>query len=108
MNYRIFLDTANVKEIEEALETGVVSGIATNPNKMANVCRKYEDVIKDIRSFFDGPIAVEAIPTETEEIIEEAKRLNDLSENIVASSIISSVSVGIASTEMCIRDRLNS
>ncbi len=83
MDYRIFLDTANVKEIEEAVETGIVAGIATNPNKMANVGRKYEDVIKDIRSFFDGPIAVEAIPTETEEIIEEAKRLNDLSENIV-------------------------
>jgi len=83
MDYRIFLDTADVKEIEEALETGIVSGIATNPNKMANVGRKYEDVIKDIRSFFDGPIAVEAIPTETEDIIKEAERLSSLSKNIV-------------------------
>ena len=50
MDYRVFLDTANVKEIEDALSTGIVHGIATNPNKMATVGRKYEDVIRDIRS----------------------------------------------------------
>ncbi len=69
MAYRIFLDTANVDEIREAVSTGIVSGIATNPNKMAQVGRKYADVIKDIRAFFEGPIAVEAISTKAEDII---------------------------------------
>lgn len=81
--YRIFLDTANVEEIREAVSTGIVHGIATNPNKMAKVGRRYEDVISDIRSFFDGPIAVEAISRGHEDIIKEAKRLSKIADNIV-------------------------
>ena len=83
MAFRIFLDTANVDEIRDAVSTGIVDGIATNPNKMAKVGRKYEDVIADIRKFFDGPIAVEAISTQADAIVEEAKRLSTISKNIV-------------------------
>ncbi|WP_066684140.1 transaldolase family protein [Christensenella intestinihominis] len=83
MDYRIFLDTADVKEIEDAVQTGIVDGIATNPNKMAQVGRKYEEVIRDIRSFFDGPVAVEAVTTKAEDIIEEAQRLSNLAKNMV-------------------------
>lgn len=83
MAYRIFLDTADVSEIERALRTGIVDGIATNPNKMARVNRKYADVIRDIRSIFDGPVAVEAISTKAEDIIEEAQRLSGMAKNMV-------------------------
>jgi len=83
MSYRIFLDTADVGEIREAVSTGIVDGIATNPNKMSQVNRKYEDVICDIRKFFDGPIAVEAISRQCDDIIAEATRLSKISKNIV-------------------------
>ena len=83
MKYRIFLDTANIKEIEESLKTGIVAGIATNPNKMSKAGRTYEDVLKDIRSIFDGPVAVEAISTKAEDIINEAQELSSMSENMV-------------------------
>ena len=83
MAIRIFLDTANVKEIEDALKTGIVGGIATNPNKMAQVGRKYADVVRDIRSIFDGPIAVEAISTIADDIIPEAKRLTEMASGLV-------------------------
>ena len=83
MAYRIFLDTANVDEIREAVSTGIVDGIATNPNKMAQVGRKYADVVNDIRAFFDGPIAVEAISTQWEDIVVEAKKLSAMAPNIV-------------------------
>lgn len=83
MNYRIFLDTANVEEIRDAVSTGIVAGIATNPNKMAQVGCRYEDVIGDIRTFFDGPIACEAISTKAEDIIEGAKRLSGIAKDIV-------------------------
>jgi len=81
--YRIFLDTANIHEIEDALSTGIVDGIATNPNKRFQVSRKYADVITDIRSIFDGPVAVEAISTTAPEIIEEAQRLSAMAKNMV-------------------------
>ncbi|MHB1454412.1 MAG: transaldolase family protein [Saccharofermentanales bacterium] len=83
MAFRIFLDTANVDEIREAVKTGIIDGIATNPNKMAKVGRRYEDVIYDIRSFFDGPIAVEAMSTQCDAIVEEATRLSKISSGIV-------------------------
>ena len=83
MSYRIFLDTANVDEIRETVSTGIVAGIATNPNKMAQVGRRYEEVIKEIRTFFDGPVACEAISTNAEDIVEEAKRLSDIANNVV-------------------------
>lgn len=83
MDYRIFLDTANVKEIEDALTTGIVHGIATNPNKMATVGRRYEDVIRDIRSIFDGPVALEAISRNADDIVEEAQRLSAIADNLV-------------------------
>ena len=83
MAFRIFLDTANVDEIRDAVSTGIIDGIATNPNKMAQVGRRYIDVINDIREFFSGPIAVEAISQNAGDIIAEARELSKMAENIV-------------------------
>lgn len=82
MAFRIFLDTADIGEIKDAVSTGIVAGIATNPNKMAKVGRKYEEVIDEISSFFSGPIAVEAISAKAEDIVEEAQRLSKLGPNM--------------------------
>ena len=79
---RIFLDTANVEEIYEAVSTGIVAGVATNPNKIRCAGRTYAQVISDIRSFFKGPVAVEAVSIKADDIVEEAKRLSDMSENM--------------------------
>lgn len=98
MDYRIFLDTADVRQIEEALKTGIVAGIATNPNKMATVGRKYEDVIKDIRTIFDGPIAVEALSTKSEDIIEEAQRLVQIADNLVVKVPVNTEGIKAIST----------
>ncbi len=82
MALRIFLDTANVGEIRDAVSTGIVAGIATNPNKMAKAGMRYETVVEEITSFFNGPIAVEAISTKAEDIIEEAQKLSKLGPNM--------------------------
>jgi transaldolase len=82
MDFRIFLDTADVGEIREAVSTGIVAGIATNPNKMAKAGKTYETVIDEITSFFNGPIAVEAISEKSEDIVEEAQRLSKLGPNM--------------------------
>jgi transaldolase len=82
MAFRIFLDTADVEEIRDAVSTGIVAGIATNPNKMAKAGRKYEAVVEEISSFFKGPIAVEAISTKAEDIVPEAQKLSKLGPNM--------------------------
>lgn len=75
-DYRIFLDTAETTQIRDAVSTGLVDGIATNPQKVAQSGKSYRQVVEEIRAFFDGPIAVQAIGTTTEEVCACARRLH--------------------------------
>ena len=70
-------------EIRQAVSTGIVGGIATNPNKMARSGKTYEQAISEITAFFDGPIAVEAISTKAEDIVAEAQKLTKLGSKMV-------------------------
>lgn len=80
---RLFIDTAEVEEIREAVKTGVVAGIAMNPGKIAQTGRKTEEIVSEIREFFAGPISVQGIDEKAEDIVKEAKRLAKLSHDIV-------------------------
>ena len=77
-NYRIFLDTADVNQIKDAVNTGLIDGVATNPQKVAQSRQSYRQVVKAIRQFFDGPIAVQAIGETAEEICACARRLHEI------------------------------
>ncbi len=78
----IFLDTADVDEIREAVSTGIIDGIATNPEKIAASGKSYRRVVEEIRRFFDGPLAVQAIGKSSDEIVKHALSLHRLSENL--------------------------
>ncbi|OEF99856.1 fructose-6-phosphate aldolase [Vulcanibacillus modesticaldus] len=80
---KFFIDTANVEEIREAAKWGILSGVTTNPSLIAKEGRKLEDVIKEIDEIVDGPISAEVIGLEAEKMIEEAKELVKISDNIV-------------------------
>jgi transaldolase len=75
---RIFLDTADIAQIKDAVSTGLVDGIATNPQKVAQSGKSYRQVVEEIRKFFDGPIAVQALGKTTEEICQCARRLHQI------------------------------
>ena len=74
--YRIFLDTAELAEIKDAVSTGFVDGIATNPNKIAQSGKTYRQVLDEIRQFFEGPIAFQAMGNTTDEIIRHALEIH--------------------------------
>ena len=78
MNYRIFLDTADVAQIRDASSTGLIDGVATNPEKVAASGKSYRQVVEEIRQFYDGPIAVQAVGQTTQEICECARRLHSI------------------------------
>jgi transaldolase len=78
-----FIDTAIVEEIKEAASWGIVDGVTTNPTKLAQAGRPLMEVVEEICQIVDGPISVEAVSTETNQIIEEARKLAALHENIV-------------------------
>ncbi len=75
---RIFLDTADLDQIKDAVSTGLIDGIATNPNKIAASGKTYAKVLEEIRRFFDGPVAFQAMGTSTEEIIRHAKEIHNM------------------------------
>jgi len=80
---KFFIDTADVREIREAHELGLVDGVTTNPSLIAKSGRKFEDVIKEIVSIVDGPISAEVISLDAAGMLEEAKELVKIHENIV-------------------------
>jgi transaldolase len=75
---RIFLDTADTSQIRDAVSTGLVDGVATNPQKVAESGKSYRQVVEEIREFFDGPIAVQAVGRSIEEICQCARRLHQI------------------------------
>ena len=78
-----FIDTAKVAEIKEALSWGVVDGVTTNPTKLAQAGRRFREVVEEICSLAPGPVSVEAVSTEAGRMIDEARGLAALHENIV-------------------------
>jgi transaldolase len=80
---KFFIDTANVEEIKEINEWGVVDGVTTNPSLIAKEGRVFEEVIKEITNIVDGPISAEVISLESSGMIEEALELVKIHKNIV-------------------------
>ncbi len=80
---KFFIDTADVNEIREAHELGLVDGVTTNPSLIAKSGRKFKDVIKEITSIVDGPISAEVVSLDHDGMIKEAKELAKIHKNIV-------------------------
>jgi len=79
---KIFLDTANLKQIKEAASWGIVDGVTTNPTLVSKEDMKFEDLIKKICKIVPGPVSVESVSTKAKDIIEEARGLAKLADNI--------------------------
>jgi len=80
---KFFLDTANIDEIKEACAMGMVDGVTTNPSLIAKEGRDFEEIIKDISEIVDGPISAEVVSLDTEGMVNEARHLATISNNIV-------------------------
>ncbi len=80
---KFFIDTANVEEIKEANELGVICGVTTNPSLIVKEGRDFIQVIKEISEIVDGPISAEVISLNHEDMIKEAEKLSQIHKNIV-------------------------
>lgn len=79
---KLFLDTANLREIEEVASWGILDGVTTNPTLCSKESVPFEMLIKKICSLVSGPVSVECVSTRAEEIVPEARKLNGLAPNI--------------------------
>lgn len=80
---KIFIDSANAKEIKTIYKTGAISGITTNPSLIANEARGLQDIVYEICESTNVPISVEVMSLKSDEMVEEAKLLSQISPNIV-------------------------
>lgn len=80
---RFFIDTANIDEIKEANDLGVVCGVTTNPSLIAKEGRDLTEVVNEITTIVDGPISAEVLSMDHKQMIEEAEKLAAIHENIV-------------------------
>lgn len=82
---KFFIDTANVKDIREAYDMGIISGCTTNPSLIAKEGRDYTETLKEIASFLDGPISgeVKADTVKAEDMVKEGREIASLSKNMV-------------------------
>ena len=80
---KFFIDTANIDEIKEANDMGMVDGVTTNPSLVAKEGRDFEELIKEICEIVDGPVSAEVISLDTKGMVKEARHLAALHDNIV-------------------------
>lgn len=80
----IYLDTANLTEIEEAARWGILSGVTTNPSLMARESgADFEETIRRIAELVDGPISAETVSEDAEGMVEEGRRFSAWHPNVI-------------------------
>lgn len=80
---KIYLDTASVKEIQEAASIGVLDGVTTNPSLVAKEGRSFREVLLEVCNIVDGPISAEVVSVEADAMVKEGRELAKIHKNIV-------------------------
>jgi transaldolase len=78
-----FLDTANLEEIKKAKEMGLIDGVTTNPSLLAKEGGDWRSQAREICQMVNGPVSLEVVATEAEEMIREARDLVQFGPNAV-------------------------
>lgn len=78
-----FIDTADIQEIRQASELGILDGVTTNPSLVAKTGRPFKEVITEICREVKGPVSAEVIATEKDAMLKEARELAQIADNIV-------------------------
>ncbi len=80
---KLFIDTADVAQIREAWDWGIINGVTTNPTHVSKTGRKPLEVYQEILDIVDGPISLETVTLTAPEIIAEGRELAKLHQNVV-------------------------
>ncbi|MBA7568547.1 Transaldolase [subsurface metagenome] len=102
---RIFLDTANIDQIRQATKLGIISGVTTNPSLVSKeAATDYEAVAKEICSIVPGPVSVEVLVEDAQNMIEHARKISKWAPNIVIK--IPATVAGLEATSALAKDNI--
>lgn len=79
---KFFIDTANIDQIKDANDMGMVDGVTTNPSLIAKEPGEFKQIIADICKIVKGPVSAEVISLEYEGMVKEARELAKIANNI--------------------------
>jgi len=80
---KLYLDTANVEEIREAAQWGILSGVTTNPSLAARENEDFSKILPSICELVDGPVSAEVISLDYEGMVSEGRKLAGVHPNVV-------------------------
>ncbi|MBI3454636.1 MAG: fructose-6-phosphate aldolase [Candidatus Rokubacteria bacterium] len=80
---KIFLDTANVKEIQEVADMGLLDGVTTNPSLIARENRPFRDLVDEICRIVEGVVNLEVVATDAAGMISQGRELAKIAPNVV-------------------------
>ena len=80
---KIFLDTANVKELQEVAEMGLLDGVTTNPSLIAKEKRPFRDLVDEICRIVEGVVNLEVTATDAAGMVAEGRELAKIASNVV-------------------------
>jgi transaldolase len=95
---KFFVDTAEIAEIRDLAETGLLDGVTTNPSLVAKSGRQFIDLVKEICDIVDGPVSAEVASTDFETMLAEGKFLSTLAPNIAVKVPLTPVGLKVCRT----------
>jgi len=80
---KFFIDTANIEEIKQSHELGLLDGVTTNPSLIAKEKRDFKELLTEICGIVEGPVNAEVVSKEAAGMVQEARDLTKIADNIV-------------------------
>lgn len=80
---KLFIDSANPKEVKEMWDLGIIDGVTTNPTLATKTGIEYKKAVEEILETVDGDISLEVLSTETAGMVHEGRALSNLHHNVV-------------------------
>ena len=80
---KLFLDTANMSEIKQAVDWGAIDGITTNPSLAAKEGKEFSTLVKEICELVQGPVSAEVVATKYDAMVKEAREIAQWHEHVV-------------------------
>ena len=101
---KLFLDSANLNEIKEAVSWGAIDGVTTNPSLVAKEGRDFFSLLKEICEIVNGPVSMETISRDASGMVEEGRTFSKLHPHIVVKCPLTKE--GLKATRQLTREKI--